>query len=163
MGEAAWYMRINNRFFLRRMTALDIDAVVAIEKASFLTPWSRASFEAEMTNTELNYYVVLVDEEKNKQVVGYAGMWIIVDEAHVTNVALLPDYRGQSLGKELMMGLMAKAKDRGTDKMTLEVRISNDIGRRLYTSLGFVESGIRPGYYTDTGEDAIIMWCDNLK
>ncbi|MCE5286443.1 MAG: ribosomal protein S18-alanine N-acetyltransferase [Pelosinus sp.] len=150
-----------SEFLFRRMMSLDIEGVLAVEVASFTTPWSREAFEAEIHDNELTYYLVVIDTEK-KQVIGYAGMWIIVDEAHVTNIAILPDYQGQGLGEKLLKSLMAKAKERGANSMTLEVRRSNSAARGLYAKLGFTQRGVRPGYYTETHEDALIMWCDTL-
>jgi ribosomal-protein-alanine N-acetyltransferase len=150
-----------NKFLIRRMIGLDIEGVLEVEVASFTTPWSKGAFESEVYDNELTHYLVIVDTE-SKQVIGYAGMWIIVDEAHVTNVAILPDYRGRGLGEKLLRCLMSKAKERGATSMTLEVRRSNNEAKGLYTKLGFTARGVRPGYYTDTKEDAIIMWCDTL-
>ena len=87
---------------------------------------------------------------------------MIVDEAHVTNVAILPAYRGQKLGEKLMTALIERAKERGALSMTLEVRESNTVAKGLYAKFGFVSRGVRRNYYTDTQEDALIMWCDQL-
>ncbi|SHI55667.1 ribosomal protein S18-alanine N-acetyltransferase [Propionispora hippei] len=144
---------------IRRMGLLDIDAVLLVEQASFLTPWSRAAFESEICNNELTHYLVVCVE---KQVVGYAGMWVIVDEAHVTNIAILPEYRGRGIGEKLLIALKEAADSRGAARMTLEVRPSNNAAKRLYEKLGFSRAGVRKHYYTDTKEDAIIMWCDKL-
>lgn len=143
---------------IRRMNEMDIDGVLAVEEEAFTTPWSRMGFVTEMKN-ELSYYLVMVDSGK---IIGYAGMWLIVDEAHVTNVAILSAYRGQKLGEKLMGALIEHAKNRGALSMTLEVRTSNDVAQRLYAKFGFVSRGIRRKYYTDTQEDAMIMWCDQL-
>lgn len=143
---------------VRRMNSLDIDGVLAVEQQSFKTPWSREGFVSEMSN-ELCYYLVLVDEGK---IIGYAGMWLIVDEAHVTNVAVLSGYRGKKLGKKLMSALIEHAKGRGALRMTLEVRASNTVAQRLYSHFGFISHGRRRNYYTDTQEDALVMWCDKL-
>jgi ribosomal-protein-alanine N-acetyltransferase len=150
-----------NNFLIRRMIGLDIEEVLKVEVASFTTPWSKAAFESEIYDNELTYYLVAVDTV-SKQVIGYAGMWIIVDEAHVTNIAMLPAFRGRGLGEELLKSLMLAAKARGAGSMTLEVRRSNHIAQSLYTKLGFTKRGVRPKYYTDTQEDALIMWCDAL-
>ncbi|MDT8900027.1 ribosomal protein S18-alanine N-acetyltransferase [Anaeroselena agilis] len=144
---------------IRAMQLPDLEAVLAVEQSSFLTPWSREAFVAEIEDNDLACYLVA---EAEGQVVGYAGMWIILDEAHVTNVALLPAFRGRGLGTRLMDTLRQVAKALGAARMTLEVRPSNHEARRLYGKLGFAERGVRPGYYTDTKEDAIIMWLDGL-
>ncbi|CUH96292.1 hypothetical protein P22_2382 [Propionispora sp. 2/2-37] len=147
-----------NPIGIRRMQMLDIEAVMKVEQASFSTPWSQQAFESELKN-ELTYYLVLCEGRK---IIGYAGMWIIVDEAHVTNVAVLPEYRGRGLGEKLMSSLKEAAAARGAASMTLEVRPSNRAARSLYEKLGFVRCGLRRNYYTDTAEDALIMWCRRL-
>lgn len=141
---------------IRPMLSEDIDGVVVVEEEAFLTPWSKDAFADEMTNQVAHYWVV----ELGGQIVGYAGMWLIVDEAHITNVAIAGAQRGQSLGERLMRTLMASAKEQGALKMTLEVRASNTVAQGLYEKLGFTTSGVRRQYYTDTREDALIMWCD---
>lgn len=143
---------------IRPMHQEDIAGVLCVEQQSFITPWSRSAFQAECEN-ELAYYLVLLDEN---QVIGYAGMWIIIDEAHITNVAVARDYQGRGLGKRLFLAMIDNAKRLGAVSMTLEVRVGNTVARNLYTSLNFEERGIRPGYYSDTQEDALIMWRDVL-
>lgn len=143
---------------IRRMNVLDIDGVLAVEQQAFTTPWSREGFANEMSN-ELAYYLVLVEAGT---IIGYAGMWLIVDEAHVTNVAVLPEYRGKKLGEKLMAALLEHAKNRGAVRMTLEVRASNAVAQGLYHKFGFISQGRRRNYYTDTKEDALIMWCEKL-
>ncbi len=143
---------------IRRMNEFDIDDVLAVEEQSFTTPWSRAGFVGEMKN-DVSHYLVISCQGR---IIGYAGMWIIVDEAHVTNVAILPEYRGQKLGEKLMAALMEHAKNRGALSMTLEVRTSNVVAQKMYAKFGFVSQGVRKNYYTETKEDALIMWCDHL-
>lgn len=143
---------------VRRMTTLDIDGVLTVEQQSFTTPWSREGFVNEMSN-ELSYYLVMVEAGN---IIGYAGMWLIVDEAHVTNVAILPEYRGRKLGEKLMATLLEHAKVRGATRMTLEVRASNEVAQGLYSKFGFTSQGRRRNYYTDTKEDALIMWREKL-
>jgi len=143
---------------MRRMNEFDIDNVLIVEEQSFTLPWSRAGFVGEMKN-ELAHYLVMVHQGR---IIGYAGMWIIVDEAHVTNVAILPEYRGRKLGERLMSALIKHAKDRGALCMTLEARPSNTVALGLYAKFGFISRGIRRNYYSDTQEDALIMWCDKL-
>ncbi|WP_378956107.1 ribosomal protein S18-alanine N-acetyltransferase [Pelosinus sp. sgz500959] len=143
---------------IRRMNEFDIDDVLAVEEQSFTIPWSRAGFVAEMKN-ELSHYLVMISDG---HIIGYAGMWLIVDEAHVTNVAIIPQYQGQKLGGKLMAALIQHAKERGALSMTLEVRTSNLVAQGMYAKFGFVARGVRKKYYTDTQEDAVIMWCDHL-
>lgn len=132
-----------------------LDQVLAIEEVSFPTPWSRNSYLRELSDNQFAYYYVCLQGEK---VLGYMGMWLIIDEAHVTTIAVHPEYRGRYLGKILLEELMARAVALGADKITLEVRPSNLVAQRLYRRVGFVPAGLRKGYYTDTKEDAIIMW-----
>lgn len=143
----------------RAMGLADLDAVVAVERSAFLTPWSRDAFVSEVADNDLACYLVA---EQGREVIGYAGCWIIFDEAHVTNVAVLPAWRGRGVGAGLMAALIAVAKKLGARRMTLEVRPANLAARRLYDRLGFAAYGLRPGYYADTGEDALIMWRDGL-
>lgn len=132
-----------------------LEQVLAIEARSFPTPWSRQSYLGEIRDNQFAHYFVCLREG---QVLGYGGMWLIVDEAHITTIAVHPEYRGRDLGKIILGDLMAKAIGLGADKITLEVRISNLVAQKLYQRMGFVPVGLRKGYYTDTQEDAIIMW-----
>lgn len=136
---------------------MDVDAVLKVENEAFTTPWSRAAFEAETSDNELAYYLVV---DAGGVIAGYAGMWLIIDEAHVTNIALAAAYRGAGLGEKLVRALMELARERGAVSMTLEVRVSNVKAQALYTKLGFVSRGKRRNYYTDNREDALIMWCE---
>ena len=144
---------------IRRMVAVDVDQVAMVEKQCFAVPWSQMAFEEELNDNPLAYYFVAI---VNEMIVGYAGMWLILDEAHVTNVAVLPPYRGRGLGLNLLTTLMDCARANGGSSMTLEVRESNAEAQRLYCRLGFVPRGQRRQYYSDTGEDAIIMWLDGI-
>lgn len=140
---------------VRPMELKDVDEVWEIEKLSFRSPWSRESFVEEMQTNEKAKYVVAVLGET---VVGYGGMWFIIDEAHVTNIAVHPDYRQRKIGEMIVQEMIRTAKENGINGMTLEVRVSNTAAINLYKKLGFVDYGIRKGYYADTGEDALIMW-----
>lgn len=144
---------------VRKMELKDIEDVLVIERGSFTVPWTRSSFEKELKKNLLSKYYVATVEDK---VVSYGGMWLIIDEAHVTNIAVHPDYRGKKIGKELVSFMIQEAKGLGIIKMTLEVRRSNIVAQNLYKGLGFIPCGVRPGYYHDNGEDAIIMWKDNI-
>ena len=131
-----------------------LDQVAEIEAVSFPAPWSRRSFADELSNNLACYIVVIND---NYQVAGYGGMWLVFDEAQITNVAVRPEMRGAGVGKTLMLCLINQAALSGCRNMYLEVRPSNQIARNMYESLGFVEIGYRKKYYADSGEDAIIM------
>jgi ribosomal-protein-alanine N-acetyltransferase len=133
----------------------DIDAICEIEKEAFTTPWSAGAFHNELTNNQYAHYVVM---ELDGDIIGYAGMWLIMDEAHITNIAVREKYRGRKLGQRLLMQMQSVALFLGAERMTLEVRVSNTIAQRLYAKLGFIPAGLRKQYYTDNGEDAIIMW-----
>lgn len=145
---------------LSPMTLQDLEAVHAVERTSFMTPWSMRAFVSELTENAYADYIVA--RTADGQVVGYAGQWIVLDEAHVTNIAVHQNHRGRGIGERLLLELMARAKARGARRMTLEVRRSNLPAQQLYLKLGFVARGVRKGYYTDTREDAIVMWRDRL-
>ncbi|HQJ36406.1 MAG TPA: ribosomal protein S18-alanine N-acetyltransferase [Clostridia bacterium] len=136
------------------MSLDDIDQVVEIENLSFTSPWSRESFESELKNNLARYIVARV----NGKVAAYGGMWIILDEAHITNIAVHPEFRERKIGEKLVKEMLRTAKENKAEHITLEVRASNDAARKLYEKLGFKDSGTRKGYYADTGEDAVIMW-----
>ncbi|MBM7565159.1 ribosomal protein S18-alanine N-acetyltransferase [Paenibacillus sacheonensis] len=146
-----------SRLVFRAMTMDDVPTIVAIEQECFPTPWTEEAFVNELTNNHFARYMVMDYED---HVIGYAGMWTIMDEAHVTNVAVREAYRGQGLGERLMKELQRTALLFGARRMTLEVRVSNEVAKRLYAKLGFEPSGIRPGYYSDNMEDALIMWAE---
>ena len=139
------------------MKTVHLDGVTEIENQSFPTPWSRTAFYHEIAGNDFAYYIVAMYGTK---VAGYAGMWIILDEGHVTTIAVHHHYRGKGLGSRLVNQLINNAIIRSCKKMTLEVRPTNQPALELYQKTGFVSHGIRPGYYADTGEDAIIMWKD---
>lgn len=140
---------------IRKMKLSDIDSVVDIEKNSFPIPWTRGAFTIELRNNKLAKYCVA---ETGGSVVGYGGMWLIMDEAHITNIAVHPEYRGRGIGKKLIEALIEEVSKVNVYKMTLEVRRSNIAAQTLYKKYGFVPCGIRPEYYLDNREDAIIMW-----
>ncbi|ALQ66097.1 ribosomal protein S18-alanine N-acetyltransferase [Bacillus thuringiensis] len=139
----------------RKMELDDIAQIVAIEEASFSTPWTADAFHRELMMNEHAHYVVL---EKDGRVIGYCGLWIIIDESHITNIAILPEYRGQKLGDALLKEVISEAKALGVKTMTLEVRVSNEIAKQLYRKYGFQNGGIRKRYYADNQEDGLVMW-----
>jgi len=143
------------RIQYRYMKIEDIDEVMEVEHSSFTVPWTKESFYYELEKNHFAHYLVVVVNEK---IAGYCGCWIILDEAHVTNIAVLPQYRGRGFGESLLSKMMDIARKLGTKKMTLEVRVSNMPAQSLYKKLGFQKGGIRKGYYTDNQEDALIMW-----
>jgi ribosomal-protein-alanine N-acetyltransferase len=146
-----------NKGVIRPMLPDDLEAILEIERASFSTPWSLEAFKVELKDNEYARYLCL---ELNGQVIGYMGLWFILDEGHVTNIAITPHYRGQHWGEFLMRSVMEKMALQGMERMTLEVRVSNSSAQSLYKRLGFASAGVRKGYYADTGEDALIMWAE---
>lgn len=145
------------RFVFRAMTMDDVDAIVEIERESFAAPWSAEAFRNELQNNMFAKYMVM---ETDGAIIGYGGLWLIIDEAHVTNIAVRSAYRGKGLGRRLLAELMRTAHWLGARRMTLEVRVSNETAKSLYRSMGFEPSGVRPAYYSDNMEDALIMWAD---
>lgn len=150
---------MNESITVRPMVMTDVDGVMAVEQDSFLTPWSRSAFEEELAQNRLARYIVAVE---NDEIVGYAGTWLVINEAHVTNVAVSGQRRREGIGRLLMQKLMELARENDMESMTLEVRVSNSAARHLYQQLGFVEAGIRKNYYSETKEDALILWCEKL-
>ncbi len=137
----------------------DVDAVQAIELASFSTPWPAHAYRAELASNRLAHYLVV---RTGGDVVGYAGLWLMVDEAHITTFAIHPDWRRRRLGARLLLALFDVAVERQAVEATLEVRPSNLAARRLYERFGFRPVGIRAGYYSDDHEDALIMTTERL-
>ncbi len=144
---------------IRLMTLQDVDDVQEIEKGCFSVPWSRAAFEQEITGNQCARYLVA---ELSGRVVAYAGMWLVIDEAHITNIAVHPDHRGKGYGELVTRALMQLASDTGMVWMTLEVRRSNAVAQALYHKVGFIDVGYRKRYYDDNREDALIMACEEL-
>lgn len=137
------------------MNLSHVDGMVELENATFHLPWTRADFEREVNENKMAVYKVAISDGR---VVGYAGMWHIVNEGHITNIAVLEDYRKQGIGDMLLEALFDVATEREMIGITLEVKISNLAAQRLYTKKGFRPEGFRKKYYQDTGEDAVIMW-----
>ncbi|WP_429845017.1 ribosomal protein S18-alanine N-acetyltransferase [Brevibacillus sp. FIR094] len=139
----------------RYMMMQDVGAVAELERLAFTTPWPHDAFVNELTRNPNARYVVVAHQNR---IIAYCGMWIVIDEAHITNIAVHPLYRGKKVGLALMIKMMGVAKMQGAHSMTLEVRPSNTVARNMYIKLGFKEHGRRKGYYSDNNEDAIIMW-----
>ncbi|HYI21541.1 MAG TPA: ribosomal protein S18-alanine N-acetyltransferase [Candidatus Limnocylindrales bacterium] len=136
------------------MTVADVPDVHRIESASFPVPWPDYAFRQELETNRMAHYLVV---RSHSEMVAYAGLWLMVDEAHITTFAVLPNWRRRGVGGRLMVELMRLARDLGSRVMTLEVRLSNQPARALYGRFGFRPVGIRPRYYSDNGEDALIM------
>jgi len=150
-------MIVDKEISYREMGIEDIPSVVEIEKESFATPWTAEVFEHEMTGNDYAHYVVAVYEE---EVIGHCGMWIVLDECHITNVAVRKHLRGNGIGEALMKEAIALCIKKKVRLMTLEVRMTNTTAQNLYRKLGFQDGGIRKNYYTDDHEDALVMWVE---
>lgn len=143
----------------RSMTLPDIEQVYEIECSCFSQPWSVESLIGEVIRNDAASYVVAED---NGKIVGYAGMWQMFDEAHMTNIAVAAEYRCCGIATNLILCLMRTAKANGGKRMTLEVREFNHKAQRVYSALGFRYAGTRRKYYSDTGENALILWNDSI-
>lgn len=143
---------------LEKLAEHHLPAVIAIEKASNGAPWSERSFRNELEHRHGRFLVAIADGN----VVGYGGVWLVVDEAHVTNLAIDPAYRRRGIGKRLMAALLDSAREAGMVCSTLEVRTGNLAAIELYRGLGYRDVAIRKGYYPDNREDALVMWLDDL-
>ena len=140
------------------MRMADIPGVHEVERLSFATPWPAYAFEQELTGNRLARYVVArAGSGPMERVVGFAGVWLMVDEAHITTFGVHPDWRRQGIGRRLMVRLLELADELQARRMTLEVRAGNVAAQALYRGFGFEVAGRRPRYYTDDGEDALVM------
>lgn len=141
---------------IRQAQITDLDKIYECETICFESPWSFSMlYEDIVVNTNTVYMVI----EKDEQIIGYGGMWIIVDEAHITNVCVRPEFRGNGYAKQLMRSLAQKSHLYGAEAMTLEVRVSNRAALKLYKHCGFSIQGLRKKYYSNK-EDAYIMWAE---
>ena len=147
-------MALTARVVVGPMRLDDVSAVHEIERISFRTPWPAYAFEQELRGNRLAHYIVA---RAGERLVGFAGIWLMVDEAHVTTFGVHPDWRRQGIGRQLLLNLVELARTIGARRMTLEVRASNESAQALYRAYGFEEVGRRPRYYTDDGEDALVM------
>jgi ribosomal-protein-alanine N-acetyltransferase len=142
-----------------RMTVDDLGDVQEIEGESFTTPWPPHAYRSELETNRLAHYIVARYDDR---LVGFAGMWLMVDEAHITTFAVRKTWRRQGVGERLLLALLDLAKARGAREATLEVRPSNHPARRLYEKYGFALVGVRRRYYSDDNEDALILTTDTL-
>ena len=135
------------------MTTADLDAVMAIEKASFAYPWSPRFFLQELQVECARSFLA----EVNGRIVGYILFWLLADEIDIHNVAVHSEFRRRGIGRLLIEQVVLEARRRGSTRVTLEVRRSNLAAQKLYESIGFIPTGVRKGYYSDDGEDALAM------
>ncbi|SDJ31381.1 ribosomal protein S18-alanine N-acetyltransferase [Natribacillus halophilus] len=145
---------MSEQYNIRPMMISDIEQVLDVEKESFRMPWIRQAFINELVKNSFAHYLVASDQQR---IIGYCGVWIAVDEAHITNIAVLSAYRNQGVGRSLLKAIIAQALNFGVKTLTLEVRESNSIAQHFYSVFGFQKTGVKKGYYTDNSEDAWIM------
>jgi ribosomal-protein-alanine N-acetyltransferase len=138
----------------------DLDAVLAIEEASFTRPWTRDMYLTELQNEGVSFCYLAKDQARH--VLGFCSFWRVLDEMHINNLAVDPAYRRQGIGTALLRFVMRKGAELGARRASLEVRRSNDVARHLYEHLGFVPAGVRRAYYTNPIEDALVLWCEKL-
>lgn len=173
-------------YVVERMTVADVPAVAALEKRVFPLPWSAHVFEYELRHNPMAYFVVVrprkpgivreeatsparrvrskpEQESSSQQMLGYGGFWFIVGEAHICTLAVHPDWRGRGLGELVLVHLIDRATEIDAAVVTLEVRASNVVAQNMYRKYGFVQTGVGKGYYTDNGEDAVIMATDLIS
>ncbi|MBD1224650.1 ribosomal protein S18-alanine N-acetyltransferase [Virgibacillus halodenitrificans] len=144
---------------IRKMHIIDVDAVMEVENATFSTPWTTDIFYQELVDNDYAHYFVM---EADKKIIGYVGLWLVIDDAQITNIAIMPGYRGNKLGEKLFEFTIQQILLLGGTRLSLEVRKSNTIAQRMYRKFGLVPGGIRKNYYTDNQEDAIVMWVNLL-
>jgi len=177
-------------FYIAPMQIDDIAEVSRVERLCFSNPWPQSAYRRELRNPGNNAYIVLWerddahppappeeprsalsmlpffrrgDRASEDRVVGFAGMWILYDEAHVTTIGVTPELRGKGLGELLLVRLFEIASERSAEWVTLEVRVSNASAQALYHKYGFTQQGVRRRYYSDNGEDAYIMWSPSIR
>lgn len=158
---------------LAPMRQRHIAAVLEIEQRVYPRPWTPALFTSELAaGSSRRYYVALSPPSRagygrllglGRQVVGYGGIMVQVGEAHVTTLAVRPEHHRRKIASRLLLRLLEDARTLGADAATLEVRTGNLGAQRLYSAFGFVPAGVRPGYYAETREDALIMWAHELQ
>jgi ribosomal-protein-alanine N-acetyltransferase len=137
----------------------DVPEVMVVDRQCFRTPWSENAYLSELKNAAAYYLIARWDE----LLIGFAGAWLVMDEAHITTLGVHPEYRGRGFGERLFARMIDEAIRRGVRRASLEVRESNESARRLYEKYGFAAVARRRGYYSDNSEDAVVMWIDNLS
>ena len=139
-------------------SASEIDAILAIERASFTNPWTREMYLAELNNQEVAHVFLARTEER--QIVGFCAFWHLVDEIHINNLAVDPHARRVGVASALLTRVLAEGWKLGARRAVLEVRRSNEIARQLYEKFGFRLAGVRRGYYSHPTEDALVLTCE---
>jgi len=156
--------RPRRRLTIAPMTPNDIRSVMRIEALSFATSWPPSALASELSDNKLaHYFVGRVDDSLPDEIVVYGGIWVILEDSHVTTIAVHPERRGQRYGEEMLVHLLHQAIERGASWITLEARESNVIAQNLYRKYGFTIVSTRRAYYSDNGENAVVMWAGNLR
>ncbi|MBA4074203.1 MAG: ribosomal-protein-alanine N-acetyltransferase [Cyanobacteria bacterium PR.023] len=152
----------SNLVEISALTLSDLEQVMEIEPVAFGPHhWSRQSFTNELTNSTGHYFAAR--DCQDKRILGYSGFWLIGEEAHITTLAVHPDFRRLHVGERLLVNDIIQARRVGADWITLEVRVSNESAQRLYGKYSFRSLGVRRNYYQDNGEDALVLWTDRLS
>jgi len=161
MGRSAVKLKlIGQRLQIEAMRVEDVPAVLQIESVSFTTAWPANAFSNELSENKLaHYYVGRIDGK----IIAYGGIWVILEDSHITTIAVEPGHRGRGLGEQMLIHLLDEAMERGASWITLEVRESNDVAQRLYRKYGFTNVSVRRAYYSDNNENAVVMWAGNLR
>jgi ribosomal-protein-alanine N-acetyltransferase len=141
---------------MRRKHVRDL---LSIERRVYPRPWSAALFFSEISQRKTRHYVVAL---VRKEVAGYGGLMVHEDEGHITTIAVAPELQHAGIGTRLMLDLMQEARNRRARTVALEVRVANWPAQRLYAWFGFRPVGVRKNYYAETGEDALVMWVDDV-
>ena len=149
-------MRVSSWIIEAARTATDIDAVLAVEQASFTNPWTREMYLAELEHSDVARFYVARDAVG--EAVGFCSCWQIIDEVHINNLAVLPEHRRSGVATALLNRVLADGAARGAHRATLEVRRSNRAALRVYERCGFSVTAVRRDYYTHPDEDALILW-----
>lgn len=144
---------------VRKMMMADVEQVYGIEKRSHPTSWSRLTFQRELTNSRHNMCLVA---ELGERIIGFTCMYYVLDEGHITNIAVDGPYQNRGVATRLMLNAFERATEKGIKRITLEVRKSNTKAQHLYIKFGFRMSGLRKGYYTDNREDALVFWTGDI-
>lgn len=144
---------------IRLMRIDDIEYVSRLERRCYTLPWSSSAYVTEVGNSNAYYTVAVLPDGT---IAGYAGMWVIMDELHMTTIAVDPSVRGLKIGERLLLDTIREGVRRGAERATLEVRERNTVAHNLYVKYGFEDVAVRKNYYSDNGENAIIMWANDL-
>jgi ribosomal-protein-alanine N-acetyltransferase len=144
---------------IRPMRGSDIEPVSKIERQSFSTAWNTQAYITELANPAAVYLVAAIGDT----VVGYCGQWVIMDESHITTIAVIPELRGRRIGERLLCEMLRVCRQHGATRATLEVRETNIVAKTLYEKYGFKTVAARKGYYSDNNENADIMWINDME